>query len=60
VQDAVIADFDDLSEHAIYLCGSPMMIADALPTLLARGAVRERIYTEGFASRAPDRPGAAG
>lgn len=48
VQDAVIADFDDLSEHAIYLCGSPMMIADALPAFLDRGAARERIYTEGF------------
>ncbi|MBB4369187.1 CDP-4-dehydro-6-deoxyglucose reductase [Bradyrhizobium sp. cir1] len=48
VQDAVAADFDDLSEHAIYLCGSPMMIASALQTFLDRGAVRERIYTEGF------------
>jgi len=48
VQDAIVADFDDLSEHAIYLCGSPMMIADALPAFLDRGAARERIYTEGF------------
>jgi CDP-4-dehydro-6-deoxyglucose reductase, E3 len=48
VQHAVLADFGDLSEHAIYLCGSPMMIADALPMLLARGAARERIYTESF------------
>src|SRR5690606_22499115 len=29
VQDAIMADFDDLSEHAIYLCGSPAMINDA-------------------------------
>jgi CDP-4-dehydro-6-deoxyglucose reductase, E3 len=48
VQDAIVADFDDLSEHAIYLCGSPMMIADALPAFLDRGATREHIYTEGF------------
>ena len=55
VQDAILADFDDLSEHAIYLCGSPMMIAAALPALLARGAVRERIYSEGFVAQARDR-----
>jgi CDP-4-dehydro-6-deoxyglucose reductase len=54
VQDAIVADFDDLSEHSIYLCGSPMMIADALPALLGRGAVRERIYTEGFISQKRD------
>jgi len=29
VHHAVIADFDDLSEHAIYLCGSPAMIFSA-------------------------------
>jgi CDP-4-dehydro-6-deoxyglucose reductase, E3 len=57
VQDAILADFDDLSEHAVYLCGSPMMIADTLPMLLARGAERERIYTEGFVAQTPDRPG---
>lgn len=59
VQHAILADFDDLSEHAIYLCGSPTMIADALPMLLARGAVRERIYTEGFVTRTADRNGGA-
>lgn len=51
VQDAILADFEDLSEHAIYLCGSPMMIADALPALLGRGAARDRIYTEGFVTQ---------
>lgn len=56
VQDAVVADLDDLSEHAIYLCGSPMMIAGAMQTFLDRGAVRERIYTEGFTVRTRTNP----
>jgi CDP-4-dehydro-6-deoxyglucose reductase, E3 len=51
VQDAVLADFDDLSAHAIYLCGSPLMIADAMQAFLDRGAARERIYIEGFVTR---------
>jgi CDP-4-dehydro-6-deoxyglucose reductase len=55
VQDVILADFDDLSEHGIYLCGSPVMIADALPALLDRGAVRERIYTEGFVIQTRDK-----
>jgi CDP-4-dehydro-6-deoxyglucose reductase, E3 len=48
VQDAVLADLPDLSEHSIYLCGSPAMIADAKHAFLARGADLERIYTDGF------------
>ncbi|SDT46587.1 2Fe-2S iron-sulfur cluster-binding protein [Bradyrhizobium canariense] len=48
VQDAVAADFEDLSEHAIYLCGSPEMIFSAKQAFAARGASIEHIYTEGF------------
>lgn len=48
VQDAVTADLDDLSEHAIYLCGSPEMIFSAKQAFIARGASLEHIYTEGF------------
>ena len=49
VQDAVAGDFSDLSEHSIYLCGSPRMIFDAKQLFLARGASAEKLYTEGFA-----------
>lgn len=49
VQDAVAGDFEDLSEHSIYLCGSPRMIFDAKQAFLARGASAENLYTEGFA-----------
>jgi CDP-4-dehydro-6-deoxyglucose reductase, E3 len=48
VQHAVTADFDDLSEHAIYLCGSPAMIVDAKLAFIARCASMEHIYSEGF------------
>ncbi len=48
VQDAVAGDFNDLSEHSIYLCGSPRMIFDAKQMFLARRASAENLYTEGF------------
>lgn len=48
VQDAVEQDLPDLSEHAVYLCGSPVMIADAKRRFLARGASAEHVYADGF------------
>jgi len=48
VQDAVTGDFNNLSEHSIYLCGSPRMIFDAKQAFLARAASAENLYTEGF------------
>ncbi|ARQ02926.1 2Fe-2S iron-sulfur cluster-binding protein [Pseudorhodoplanes sinuspersici] len=48
VQDAVAGDLDDLSDYAIYLCGSPAMIFDAKQTFITRGAAIDHIYTEGF------------
>ncbi len=48
VQHAVAADLPDLSEHAIYLCGSPDMIRDARETFLALGASGAHIYADSF------------
>jgi CDP-4-dehydro-6-deoxyglucose reductase len=48
VQDAVLQDFGDLSEHSIYLCGSPAMISDAKKAFLARGASVDHLYVDGF------------
>jgi CDP-4-dehydro-6-deoxyglucose reductase len=42
VQDAVTADLGDLAEYAIYLCGSPEMIASAKQTFWA---VARRLIT---------------
>lgn len=48
VKDSILADFADLSECAIYLCGSPEMIASAKQAFVDRGASLQHIYTEGF------------
>lgn len=48
VQDAVAADFGDLSEHALYLCGSPAMIAQAKSRFLQLGASADHLYVDGF------------
>jgi CDP-4-dehydro-6-deoxyglucose reductase len=48
VQQAVIDDLPDLSEHAIYLCGSPDMIRDASALFTAHGAQLPHLYSDGF------------
>lgn len=48
VQDAVLADLPDLSEHAIYLCGSPDMIAQARRRFIEAGASVNHIYADSF------------
>lgn len=48
VQQAVCDDFPDLSEHAVYLCGSPSMIGDAKSLFLQQGAEPAYIYADGF------------
>ena len=48
VQGAVVQDHADMSEHAIYLCGSPNMISTAKKDFLDRGASVDHIYVDGF------------
>ena len=48
VQEAVKRDIADLSQHSIYLCGSPTMIHDAKESFLAMGASVDHIYADGF------------
>ncbi len=48
VQDAVAADIEDLSEYAIYLCGSPTMVAAAKSLFIQRGASLNHIYADSF------------
>lgn len=48
VQHAVCEDFADLSEHAVYLCGSPAMIDDARRQFLQRGASLDHLYADSF------------
>lgn len=53
VQQAVVADLPDLSEHSIYLCGSPAMIHDAKQLFLAHAADLDHIYTDAFTFQYP-------
>jgi CDP-4-dehydro-6-deoxyglucose reductase len=48
VQHAVCEDFADLSEHALYLCGSPAMIDDARRHFLRNGASIDHLYADSF------------
>jgi len=48
VQDAICADFEDLSQHAIYLCGSPAMTVAARAAVRRKGAYMAYVYAEGF------------
>ena len=48
VQDAVLSDIEDLSEYAIYLCGSPEMVASAKASFIQNGASLNHIYTDSF------------
>lgn len=48
VQHAVAEDFEDLSEQAIYLCGSPAMIREATALCLARSASIDHLYADSF------------
>ncbi|UDG76082.1 2Fe-2S iron-sulfur cluster binding domain-containing protein [Achromobacter sp. 77] len=48
VQEAVLADHDDLSEHAFYLCGAPEMIRQAQSLLAERGASLDHLYADSF------------
>ena len=48
VQHAVAEDLDDLSAHAIYLCGSPNMIGEARKAFRAMGASMAHLYADGF------------
>jgi CDP-4-dehydro-6-deoxyglucose reductase, E3 len=48
VQDAACGDLGDLSRYAVYLCGSPVMIAGARKAFRARGADMEHVYSDSF------------
>lgn len=50
ITDAAMADYIDLSEVEIFLCGSPSMIEEARYRVVLAGARRERIHADAFAS----------
>lgn len=48
VQDVALEDIDDISDHAIYLCGSPEMVAGAKRAIVARGGSSNHVYADSF------------
>lgn len=48
VHEAVLADFDDLSNFDIYTCGPPAMIKAAEQSFQEKGMVKERFYYDSF------------
>ena len=48
VQDRVTEDFSDLSEYAIYLCGSAAMIDDAKKAFIKLNANISHLYSDAF------------
>lgn len=48
VQDAILQDHSDLSEHAFYLCGAPEMIVAAKRAFAARGVDLAYVYSDSF------------
>jgi len=48
VQQQVCRDIPDLSEHAIYLCGSPVMVAQARTLFKEHGADERFMYADAF------------
>ncbi|WP_395703150.1 2Fe-2S iron-sulfur cluster-binding protein [Aquabacterium sp.] len=54
VQQAVLEDLPDLSEHGIYLCGSPAMIAEAKQAFVQHGADPRHLHADGFSFQQAD------
>jgi CDP-4-dehydro-6-deoxyglucose reductase len=48
VQDAVIADFDDLSSFEMYACGHPQMVHSAKDALVIKGLDADHCYSDAF------------
>ena len=48
VQQALVASLTDLSQAAVYACGSDAMIRDAQTTLTAAGLPTSRFYSDAF------------
>lgn len=48
VQDAVLADFADLSGYQVYACGSPKMIDSAFKACSAQGLPEDEFFSDAF------------
>ncbi|MBI5938409.1 MAG: CDP-6-deoxy-delta-3,4-glucoseen reductase [Betaproteobacteria bacterium] len=52
VQDAVLADFADLSGYQVYACGSPAMVDAARKACLGHGLPEDEFFSDAFSFQA--------
>jgi NAD(P)H-flavin reductase/ferredoxin len=55
VHQAMLADFADLREHEVYVCGSVKMVEAAVPAFLAQGLGEGFCFSDAFVPAAPPR-----
>ena len=61
VHEAMLADFPDLRQHEVYVCGSVKMVEAAVPAFLKQGLSEGFCFTDAFLpSAAPARSATAG
>ena len=48
VHEAMLADFPDLSQHEVYVCGSVRMVETAVPAFLASGLAQDVCFSDAF------------
>ncbi len=48
VHEAMLADFPELAQVEVYVCGSVRMVDTAVPALLARGLAEEACFSDAF------------
>jgi NAD(P)H-flavin reductase len=48
VHEAVLADYGDLADYDIYVCGAPGLVQAARKDFIARGLPADRYYADSF------------
>ena len=48
VHEAVVRDFDDLSDHEVYACGPPIMVRAAAAGCLEKGLPKKSFFSDAF------------
>ncbi|MBL0042043.1 MAG: cytochrome b N-terminal domain-containing protein [Xanthomonadales bacterium] len=48
VHEALLADFPDLRDHEVYVCGSVRMVENAVPAMLAQGLDENACFSDAF------------
>jgi CDP-4-dehydro-6-deoxyglucose reductase, E3 len=57
VHEAMLADFPDLRDHEVYVCGSVKMVEAAVPAFLAQGLEEGFCFSDAFLPTAASLPG---